>query len=157
MREKILLAGDSNTSKTMSLITLALAKTQSKVYIIDPDDGTNKLLGELGLTEGLANLVVIPVQGNWEQLLAAYRAIKPTLTENDWLCFDMLGRLWDLAQMYYSQCVFGQDPVEHMLTMKKMSGQINFGGFDGLQDWALIKRIHNEQLVDDAVVYSPLI
>ena len=81
--------------------------------------------------------------------------VKKVLTEKDWLCFDMLGRFWDLAQQYYSIYVFGQSPIEHLMELKKQSGKANFGGFEGLTDWTIIKRLHNEQLMDDAVIRSP--
>ena len=155
MREKILLIGDSNTSKTFSLISLAIQYPDRKVAIFDPDDGTNKVLGELGLSEAdLPNLTIFPVRVDYEELQANYQQAKGELSTGDWLCFDMLGRFWDLCQQYYSLRVFGEDPIEHLLNLRRQAGQVNFGGFDGLQDWTLIKRLHNEKLMDDAVLYS---
>jgi len=155
MREKILLCGDSNTSKTFSLISLAIQYPDKRVVMFDPDDGSSKVLGELGLSEAdLPNLTIVPVRVDYEELLENYQQAKETLTPNDWCCFDMLGRFWDLSQQYYSLRVFGEDPVEHLLNLRRQAGQVNFGGFDGLQDWTLIKRLHNEKLIDDAVVYS---
>ena len=155
MREKILIVGDSNTSKTFSLISLAILYPDKKVVLFDPDDGTGKVLGELGLSEGdLPNLTIIPVRVDYEELLSSYQQAKTMLCSGDWLCFDMLGRFWDLCQQYYSLRVFGEDPVEHLLNLRRQAGQVNFGGFDGLQDWTLIKRLHNEKLLDDAVLYS---
>lgn len=152
MREKILLSGEANTSKTLSLVYLAILFPNSKVVILDPDDGTSKLLAELGVD--LPNLSIIRVTSNWEQLLNDYNEAKTTLGEGDWLCMDMLGRFWDLAQQYYSHYVFGESPIQHLMVMKKQSGKEGFGGFDGLTDWTIIKRLHNEQLMDDAVVHS---
>ena len=152
-REKILLSGDSNTSKSLSLVSLAVLYPDSKVVILDPDDGIGKLLVELGL-EDLPNLTVIPVRANWGEMLANYQMAKGVLTPNDWFCMDMLGRFWDLSQNYYSSEVFGEDPAEHIIQLRKQAKQVNFGGFDGLQDWAVIKRLHNERLMDDAVLYS---
>jgi len=155
MREKILLIGDSNTSKTFSLISLAIQYPDRKVAIFDPDDGTNKVLGELGLSEAdLPNLTIFPVRVDYEELQTNYQQAKGELSTGDWLCFDMLGRFWDLCQQYYSLRVFGEDPIEHLLNLRRQAGQVNFGGFDGLQDWTLIKRLHNEKLMDDAVLYS---
>ena len=153
MREKIMLSGDSNTSKSLSLVMLAVLYPDSKVVILDPDDGIGKLLAELGL-EDLPNLEVIPVRADWGKMLENYYLVKKELSPSDWLCMDMLGRFWDLSQNYYSSEVFGKDPAEHIIQLKKQASQVNFGGFDGLQDWAVIKRLHNEQLMDDAVLYS---
>jgi len=152
MREKVLLCGEPNTSKTLSLVGLAILYPTRRVVIFDPDDGVGKLLEELGAD--LPNLTVIPVRVDYEEMLFNYQKVKQTLTPTDWLCFDMLGRFWDLSQQYYSLQVFGEDPVEHLLTLRKQSRQVGFGGFDGLQDWTIIKRLHNERLIDDAVIYS---
>lgn len=153
MREKILLSGESNTSKTLSLVALAVLYPDSRVIIFDPDDGVAKLLAELGL-EDLPNLTVTPVRADWGEMLTNYQLAKKILTPSDWFCMDMLGRFWDLSQNYYSSEVFGKDPAEHIIQLKKQAAQVNFGGFDGLQDWAVIKRLHNEQLMDAAVLYS---
>ena len=153
MREKILLSGEANTSKTLSLVYLAILYPESRVVIFDPDDGVEKVIDELGVE--LPNLTVIPVTTNWEELMANYQMAKGVLTEKDWLCFDMLGRFWDLAQQYYSIYVFGQSPIEHLMELKKQAGKVAFGGFEGLTDWTIIKRLHNEQLMDDAVIRSP--
>lgn len=155
MREKILLLGEYNTSKTLSLISMSVQFPDKKVIVFDPDDGTAKTLNGLGLTlEDLPNLLIVPVKSDWGQLVQTYQQVKQYITPDDWVCFDMLGRFWDLAQIYYSTQVFGEDPIEHLLTLKKQARKTNFGGFDGLQDWALIKKIHNVKLLDDAVVWS---
>ena len=152
MREKVLLAGEPNTSKTLSLVSLAVLYPDRKVVILDPDDGVPKVFAELGVE--LPNLTVIPVTPDWKQLIDSYQLIKAVLTENDWFCMDMLGRFWDLSQQYYSITVFGEDPIDHLLKLRQQASRVDFGGFDGLNDWTLIKRLHNEKLVDDAVVRS---
>jgi hypothetical protein len=152
MREKVLLAGEPNTSKTLSLVSLATIYPDRKVVIFDPDDGTAKVVDELGIDA--PNLEIVPVGADWEALMNKYAEIKAKLTPDDWLCFDMLGRFWDLAQQYYSSYVFGKSPLEHLMNLRKQAEKVSFGGFDGLQDWTLIKRLHNEQLIDDAVIQS---
>ncbi len=156
MREKILLVGDSNVSKTFSLVKLAIQYPDSNVVILDPDDGIAKVLDEMGLAiDDLPNLSIIRVTQNWAAMMAAYKMAKGALGEGDWLCMDMLGRFWDLAQGYYSNEVFGHSHAEHLLMLKKQAKSTAFSGFDGLQDWPLIKNIHNTDLLDDAVLYSP--
>ncbi len=156
MREKILLVGDSNVSKTFSLVKLAVLFPENNVVILDPDDGIAKVLDEWGMTsEDLPNLSIIKVTKDWAGMMVAYRLAKTALGEGDWLCMDMLGRFWDLAQGYYSAEVFGHSHAEHLLMLKKQAKSTAFSGFDGLQDWPLIKNIHNADLMDDAVLYSP--
>lgn len=154
MREKVLLSGEPNTSKTLSLISLAILYPESRVIIFDPDDGVAKVLNELGVGE-LPNLTTTPVGADWQETITNYNLAKGILGAGDWLGIDMAGRFWDLAQQYYSTSVFGKSPLEHIMVLKKQAQQVSFGGFDGLQDWPLIKRLHNEQLMDDAVLRSP--
>lgn len=155
VREKVLIIGDSNTGKTSALVALARLYPERTVVIFDPDDGTSKALTGQGIThEQLPNLMIYPVRSDWQAMLEYYQACKAVLREGDWLCFDMLGRFWDLVQQYYSIRVFGQNPIEHLLALRSQAQKPGFGGFDGLQDWSLIKRLHNELLMDDAVLYS---
>lgn len=156
MREKILLVGDSNTSKTFSLISLAILMPDRKVVIFDPDDGFGKVLDEMGLSmEDLPNLSIKPVYSDFDKLLENYREVKGTLGEGDWLGMDMMGRFWDFAQNHFSRAAFGMSVSEHLVALKKKSQSTSFSGFDGLDHWPTIKRLHNEELVDDAVLWSP--
>jgi hypothetical protein len=68
---------------------------------------------------------------------------------------DMMGRFWDFTQNFYSKSVFGKTPSEHLMILRGQAKAISFGGFDGLTDWTVIKRMHNEELVDDALLWSP--
>ena len=153
MREKVLLVGEMNTSKTLSVIKTALMYPNSKVVIFDPDDGTNKVIHELTGGYGISlipNLTIIPVTKDWKVLKDTYDMVRASLLPTDWLSFDMLGRFWDDAQDYYGKQVFGQTVSERIFTLRKAAQSTKFEGFDGLQDWTLIKGIHNE-LIDDAI------
>lgn len=155
MREKVLLAGDTSTSKTMSMVYLALLYPDRKVVILDPDDGTAKVMAELGLdAEVVPNLIVIPVTPEWEKMVEQYNLVKATMTPDDWFCMDMMGRFWELSQNYYSRMVFGKSIAEHLLMLRSQAKAVSFSGFDGLTDWTVIKRMHNEELVDDALIWS---
>jgi len=154
-REKVLLAGDTNTSKTLSLVSLAILYPENRVCILDPDDGVGKVIEEFGLDlDDMPNLTVIPVTPDWAQLLSLYKQMKSVMGADDWMCFDMMGRFWDFAQNYYSKTVFGVSPTEHLLNLRRQAQRPAFGGFDGLTDWTIIKRMHNEELVDDALLWS---
>jgi len=134
---------------------LAVMFPDKKVLIFDPEDGVGKAITELGFTpETLPNLTVYKVLPDWKAMLTFYDAVKGMYQEGDWICPDMLGKFWDMAQQYYSVRVFGQDPIEHLLTLRSQAQKTSFGGFDGLQDWSLIKRMHNELFLDDMVINS---
>lgn len=168
MREKILLGGDTNTSKTMSLIQLALIYPERKIIILDPDDGVEKVVDELGFEgylklepdsivtsrDQLPNLLHVPITPDFLLLLKQYKMIKPLLIPDDWLCMDMMARFWDFAQNFYSRTVLNKSLAEHLLNLKSQAKAVNFSGFDGLSDWPTIKRLHNEELVDDALLWS---
>lgn len=152
MREKILIGGDTNTGKTMAIIHLAIAYPDSKVVAFDAEGDIDLTLEEMGVTP--PNLVVVNVKPDWYQFVDIYRSWKAQLTASDWMCFDMMGVFWDLVQMYYSKRVYGDSPAEHILKLKEQAKRTDFSGFDGLTEWPLIKRMHNEDVFDDAVRWS---
>jgi len=133
------------------LVFLAVQYPDSKVVIFDPDDGTAKVMDEIGVE--LPNLTIIPMSTNWKEFEEAYQEAKKVLVANDWFCIDMLGRVWDGSQDYYGEFVYGESPLDRLLMQRKQAGSVKFGGFDGLQDWTLIKRLHNT-IIDDAVIRS---
>jgi hypothetical protein len=153
MRHKILLGGGTNVGKSLALIQLAVSFPNNQVHIYDTEGEINNLLEEYGLD--LPNLSVFQVTPDWEKLESDYHTSKEILKEGDWLSIDMMGVLWDLAQNYYSKQVFGESPAQHIITLREQAKRTDFGGFDGLTDWTVIKRMHNEDIVDDAVRWSP--
>lgn len=153
MREKILLGGGTNSGKTLTIIQIALQYPNRRVWAFDAEGDINLTLEELGLE--LPNLTVKEVTPDWSKFEMDYNAAKETLTPEDWCCFDMMGVFWDLAQNFFSRSVFGESPSQHIITLRREAGKAEFGGFDGLTDWTVIKRLHNEDIFDDAVRWSP--
>ena len=152
MREKILVGGDTNTGKTMAIIHTAIAYPDSKVVAYDAEGDIALTLEDMGVAP--PNLTVIQVKPDWNQFVDSYRSYKAQLSPTDWMCFDMMGVFWELVQMYYSRRVYGESPSEHILKLKEQSKRADFSGFDGLTEWPLIKRMHNEDIFDDAVRWS---
>lgn len=156
MRECILCCGGTNVGKTLTLISLAWLNPESRVAIFDPENKVKTVLGEMGMTpEDLPNLELVLVTPDWAEFSGRYKEIKESYTENDWVCFDMMSRFWDLAQNYFSRQVFGMSPAEHIVALRKASKSAAFEGFDGYTDWTVIKRMHNEDIRDDAVLWRP--
>lgn len=152
MREKILFGGDTNTGKTLAIYNLAITFPDSKVIAIDAEGDLELTIEEMGYRP--PNLLVFNAKPDWAGLKAFYDESKKELKASDWLCPDMMGVFWDLAQNYFSRAVFGESPSEHILTLRKEAKRADFGGFDGLTDWTVIKRMHNEDIFDDAVRWS---
>jgi len=153
MREKILVGGLTNTGKTLTIIQTAVMFPERKVYAFDAEGDINLTLEDMGLE--LPNLIVKDVTPDWSKLTEDYSEAKAVLTAQDWCCFDMLGVFWDLAQNSFSRSVFGESPSQHIIKLRQEAGKAEFGGFDGLTDWTVIKRMHNEDIFDDAVRWSP--
>ena len=152
MREKILLGGGPNTGKTLTIIQLAVAFPDRRVYAFDAEGDINLTLEDMGLD--LPNLSVIEVKPDWIDFTTKYQQAKTVLTPLDWCCFDMMGVFWDLAQNSFSRSVFGESPSQHIVKLRGEAQKADFGGFDGLTDWTVIKRMHNEDIFDDAVRWS---
>jgi len=74
---------------------------------------------------------------------------------NEWCCFDLMGVFWDLAQEGVAQSVFGMSLAEHQIALLREFKKLDFGGFDGLQHWPTIKKMHNTDFIDNAVRWSP--
>lgn len=153
MKHKILLGGRTNVGKTLQLIQLAVAFPDKQVHIYDCENEVANTMEEFGLT--LPNLTIINVTPDWPSLDQAFQMSREGLNAGDWLGIDMMGVLWDLAQNYYSKAVYGESPAQHIITLKEQAKKTDFGGFDGLTEWPVIKRMHNDDFVDAAVRWSP--
>lgn len=155
MREKILVGGGTNSGKTLTIIHLAVLFPDRQVWAFDAEGDINLTVEEMGLVGQLPNLTVVEVKPNWTEFTAKYNEAKAVLTPQDWMCFDMMGVFWDLAQNSFSRDVFGESPSQHIITLRREAKKADFGGFDGLTDWTVIKRMHNEDIFDDAIRWSP--
>lgn len=153
MKHKILLGGGTNTGKSLNIINMAVDFPDSHIWAFDPENEIPNLLEEMGLE--LPNLTIKLVTKDWMQFKRDYTEAKKVLKEEDWCCFDMMGVYWDLAQNYFSLSVYGESPAEHIIALREAAKKSDFGGFDGLTEWTVIKRLHNEDIVDDAVRWSP--
>lgn len=159
MREKILIGGDTNSGKTLAIIRLAVSYPERKVWAFDAEGDINLTLKDIGLRDEeqdlVPNLTVVEARPDWAELESKYKEAKEALAPDDWMTFDMMGVFWDLAQNYFSRSVFGESPAEHIVALRRDAKRADFGGFDGLTDWTVIKRMHNEDIFDDVTKWSP--
>lgn len=152
MREKILIGGGTNTGKTVAIIHLSYLYPDRKVWVFDAEGDVSLSVEEMGIVP--PNLTIVSVKPDWKEFVEGYKEAKAVLTPQDWMCFDMMGVFWDLAQNYFSKEVFGESPSQHIIALRKVAKNVSFGGFDGLTDWTVIKRMHNEDVFDDALRWS---
>jgi len=168
-REKIVLMGDTGSGKTYSMLTLAQAFPGNLFYIIDPDDGVSKVLDELGGDAAFPN-VEYRLTVTWEEAHAAFIEAHQNLGEGDWLMFEQLGKMWEMAQNYYSIETFQIPAIDKLLGVKKAEakvkskvaelkkqgvvveekGSLTPGGFEP-GDWVPIKQLHNQLVMDMAL------
>ena len=152
MREKILIGGSTNTGKTLTIIQMAVIFPDRKIWAFDAEGDIKLSVEEMGLE--LPNLTVKIVTPDWMQFEKDYQEAKGELSPDDWCCFDMMGVFWDLAQNSFSKLAFGETLAQHQLAILRETKKLDFGGFDGLQHWPTIKKMHNDDIFDDAVRWS---
>ena len=152
MREKILLGGGTNTGKTVAIIHIAYMFPENKVWVFDAEGDVELSVEEMGFKP--PNLTIYNVKPDWSAFEAKYHEAKDALTPQDWMCFDMMGVFWDLAQGSFAQMVFGETLAQHQIALLREHKKLDFGGFDGLQHWPTIKKMHNEDIFDNALRWS---
>lgn len=176
-RRVILLVGPSGSGKSYSIAYLAkLCQEQGKrIVIVDRDRGLEQAIAEVGADP---QLIDYRLADGWERVdetmadvMGDNRLVYQPLGEGDWLVFEGLGRLWDLAQQYYSQQVYGHDPARHLMDLRidaeqriaagetgdKTATQLRqaagaYSGFEGRTEWSVIKLIHNDRVFDRAIL-----
>lgn len=153
-REKILLYGGTKTGKSFAWLDIAESYFQSGVYdkqfyVIDSDWGVPKMLDEgySHLEESGILHLWNPI--NFEEMMEASRAIRKIAMPKDWIVIDMAEQLWTEAQSFYIRGVFGDEPADYFLQMRKEvtakdgKDPRSFGGQAGT-DWGFITKIYKE-------------
>lgn len=152
MREKILYGGDTNTGKTLAIYNLAVSYPERKVVAFDAEGDLDLTIEDMGFRP--PNLITYNATPDWIALKKFYDETKAVLSPDDWMCFDMMGVFWDLAQESFSQMVFGQSLAQRQIALLQESKKVHFEGFDGLEHWPTIKKMHNIDFIDNACKWS---
>ncbi len=158
-RQKIMVAGPTNTGKSVILLKFVLAHPKWNFFMIDPDCGVAEIVEMFGGVDAFPNLEY-RLCGNWAEISTAYQEARGMLKEKDWLLPEHMGRWWDMCQDWYTQAVYEQSLEEKVLASKVQSenvkraatqvkGQMLIGGL-AAGDWTEVRRQHN------AVVYPML-
>lgn len=170
-REVIMMVGWPATGKSLSIVRLALDNPDKKVMVIDRDRGVSKAVREV-CKKPPTNLIYRLVK-TWDDVLGCINESFDILGEGDWLAFDQIGRLWDLAQSEYSRMIYGEELTNHILTLRAEVEKViraadlgtksreatsarardtGFQGLEGRYDWPLIKRMHNDDVFDRVIL-----
>uniref|UniRef100_A0A6M3LER3 Putative ATPase domain containing protein n=1 Tax=viral metagenome TaxID=1070528 RepID=A0A6M3LER3_9ZZZZ len=148
IRERILLYAQAGVGKTYALLSLATLYMDSNFYILDTDDRFERIWKER--FSFLPNIRYKRVNG-WEQIEDRVKflkemATKGQLQKHDWVCIEMLGRWWEMAQFYEVQRVYGADKaqvaLEDRATSKRNKKEPKPGGLETF-DWNIVKELHN--------------
>ena len=179
-REVILGFGTTNAGKSYSTAKLIEQGVRDgfNVVVIDRDRGLAKAIKEVFKGKKPDNLDYF-LADKWAKIQRGIQHAFDVLDYGDWLVFEMVGRFWDFAQTEYSRQVYGEDLTKHILTLraeaqqildaaglnlksgskderskanKTLSQKLGFSGLDGHNDWSLIKRMHNDEVFDRAVL-----
>lgn len=84
----------------------------------------------------------------FEDLLAASKEIAKVAKKGDWIIIDMLSYPWTMAQEFYIQGVFGDEPEDYFLEMRREvvakggKDKRAYGGHEGT-DWSFITKIYH--------------
>lgn len=151
------------------------------VVVLDRDRGIAKAIKEVFGAKRPENLDYFLIN-KWEKLNEGVRHAFDVLGPGDWLVTEMIGRFWDFAQTEYSRQVYGEELSQHILTLrveaeellrkagisqksaskdersqaaKTVSQKLGYGGLEGRTDWALIKRMHNDDVFDHIIIDGP--
>ncbi len=172
----------SGKSMNVVYLAHQLQEEGHKLVVIDRGNGIAKAFKEYGMKHKVPlpkNIDYILVN-EWEDIengIALAMDPEDGLKPGDWLVFDEAGKIWDLAQSTYTQRVYGESVSEHTLAaraaaeakvkhdkidtttvegnkaarVERQKGTM-YTGMDGKLDWPFIKRIHNDECFDRAIV-----
>ena len=121
-RERILLYGSFKLGKSTCWFDIAdhlyeAGNTKSHFYVIDTDFGVDKMLDE-GFGH-LADMMTVYTPNDFGELLAASKEIAKKAKRGDWIIVDMLSYPWTMAQEFYIQGVFGDEPEDYFMAMRR--------------------------------------
>lgn len=177
--ERILLCAAPGAGKSDSIVRLALdlKETGHKLVVIDRDRGIGKAIKEI-CGEKPDNMTYFLAK-SWQRVRDGVHYAFDNLGPGDWLCFDMLGPLWDFAQNEYARMVYGEELTDHILLLradaqkemdrlgvstrstdnkakseanKVVSASMQYSGMEGRTDWSVVKRMHNDDVMDRAIL-----
>ncbi len=150
-RERILVYGSFKLGKSTCWLDIADNYHRAgnpndvKFYVIDTDFGVAKMLDE-GYGH-LESMMTVYTPNDFSELLSASKEISKAAGQGDWIVIDMLSYPWAMAQEYYIEGVFGDEPENYFIQMRKEvvakagKDKRSFGGVEGT-DWTFITKVY---------------
>ncbi len=175
-REVIFMGGGPSTGKSHAIVQLAIAglEREFNVVVIDRDRGVAKAVKEFineGVIDAVPENLDYFIANSWDKVTSGVEYAFNLLGPGDWLCFDMIGGLWDLAQDEFTRLVYGESGADKLLALRAEAEEIvrsagktgkeatsarakgvGFEGLEGRYDWPLIKKMHNADMRDNVIL-----
>lgn len=150
LRDTFLLYGPPSCGKTTALVHMASLMPEKTFYVIDADNKFMKVW-KLGFPD--VTNIEYHLCKNWAELKLTYDNIRKQIKHEDFLCLEMVDRYWDMAQAYYDESVYGKDMGQQLLQLKVNTQSKGIADPDSMSKWNVIKRMHNQDFLDDATSY----
>ncbi len=175
-REVILAASGPGTGKSISIVKLAIMGLEQEfnVTVIDRDRGVAKAVKELikkGEIKDVPENMDYFLVNTWDKVIEGVDHAFNNLGAGDWLCYDMIGGLWDLAQDEFTRIVYEESGLDKLMALRQEAEEvirakgiskkeqsserakaIGFEGLEGRYDWPLIKKMHNGDVRDRGIL-----
>ena len=146
MAYKLQLVSGPGVGKTQAALSIARWNPDSTMYYLDTDGGMNAVKSAMEMDEGIGkfdNVHYTPCR-DFGEALEWRKAITPLLKDGDWATIDMTGAMWQKAQDYFIEKVYGVDPLDYILLHRQnvVSGKAKGPALDGMMDWPAITKLH---------------
>ncbi len=144
-RERILAFGGAGSGKTHDWLSIANryavaareGRPLGRFYVIDSDFTVER---SMEAYPGVEEVVEFRTTPEWGDYTEAIDLFTKKVTRFDWLVFDMVSPMWEMAQESYIERIFKKDMdefyVQHREAAKKG------GAMDGFKDWSVINKIY---------------
>jgi len=140
-RERILLMGPANSSKSWSWLTIAKWMKETSApglfYVADTDLAWE---GQRPLDGSLDDRIVQTDTFDYDTFEDVIQQARLKHQPGDWLVLDMVNKMWDFSQQAYFEKVFGKELDDYWLETKKAGG--NIGGDYG-SNWTVINKLYD--------------
>lgn len=176
-QERIFLGGVMGSGKTYSCLSIAKAMPKSRFFWIDPDDGVRRswykefpdvknieyYFTPRWYTKSVSDLSVAPIQGQpkgckcftggiadaWDDI----KKKKPIA--DDFIIIEMMKNIWQLTSSGFIGAVFEEGTSKWFIEARKSIGKSGRPLQDGLKDWPVINKMHNDDFINDICYNNP--
>lgn len=142
-RERILLMGPAGTGKSWAAFDVAkqVVEAGHRVYVLDNDFSFERMAETQQLdTDSFEHYDVFA--DDWTAHITALEKAVADAGRDDLLIIDSITPLWQAAQDWYADEVFGKSLDEFFLETRKAAG--NGQAFDGWKDWGVINKVYGK-------------